>query len=68
MEQLKQMLFIVAMGFCVVYTIIAVIAILLAAFGIGKIHKTPFDWVSVGVALLWLSGLYLWLKYFNIIQ
>jgi hypothetical protein len=67
MEQLKQILVIVAMGFCLVYTIIVVVALLFAAFGIGKIKKTPLDWVSVGIVLLWLSGLYLWLKYFNLI-
>lgn len=67
MEQLRQILFLIAMGFALVYTIIVLVALLFAAFGIGKIKKTTFDWKSLGVVLLWIIGVYLWFKYFNII-
>ena len=65
MEQLKQILFLVAMAFALVYTVIVAIELIAAAFGVGKIKKTTFDWKSLGIILLWAVGAYLWFKYFN---
>lgn len=67
MEQATQIAFFILMIFTAVYTMIVIVALILAALGFGKIRRTKFNLASLVIVILWMSGFFLWLNYFNII-